>query len=171
MSVSLTEACTRPVMSRVAVLTVCGCNLSGQRGCASLPCVLSGPLKEAFHDPSGPSLVRAGRRLGYVSSPPIAQSAQITSTDHLNNFRDTRSANGVGIGAGDFNQFGADVVPRVGTTLTAIQGITVGPVVCAGVAVDPNFCATAALFSTSRTEPGPSRSRMDRMWRLPAHRA
>lgn len=81
----------------------------------------------------------------------LAHATPITSITHLNNFRDTRSANDIAAGgAGDFNQFGADVVPRPGTTMTAVQGITVGPTVCAGLAVDPNFCARITPFSPSR---------------------
>lgn len=50
----------------------------------------------------------------------LAHATPITSITHLNSFRDTRSANDVGIGSGDLNQFGADVVPRLGTTVTAV---------------------------------------------------
>lgn len=86
-----------------------------------------------------------------MASAGLAHGTPITSITHLNNFRDTRSANDVGAGgAGDFNQFGADVIPRPGTTMTAVQGITVGPTVCAGLAVDANFCARLTPFSPSR---------------------
>jgi len=78
--------------------------------------------------------------------------APITSITHLNNFRDTRSLNDVGIGQGDFDQFGADLVPpTISTTITGVQGgFTVGPRPCGPLAVDANFCATATPFSTSR---------------------
>jgi hypothetical protein len=43
---------------------------------------------------------------------PAAHAAPITSITQLNNFRDTRGLNDVGIGRGDFNQFGADRAPH-----------------------------------------------------------
>ncbi|HKA61442.1 MAG TPA: hypothetical protein VKH83_03410 [Methylomirabilota bacterium] len=82
----------------------------------------------------------------------LAHASPITSISHLNSFRDTRSANDVGIGSGDINQLGAGVVPQPGTTMTAVQGgFTVGPIVCAGLAVNANFCAAAPPFSSLRT--------------------
>ena len=69
----------------------------------------------------------------------------------VNNFRDTRGVNDVGIGAGDRNQFGADIIPSAGSTLTGVQGaFTTGAVVCAPLAVNQNFCANAPAFSASR---------------------
>jgi hypothetical protein len=57
----------------------------------------------------------------------------------------------VHIGSGDLNQFGADIVPSLASTITAAQGITIGPVNCAPLTVSPNFCAATAPFSLSRT--------------------
>jgi hypothetical protein len=74
----------------------------------------------------------------------------ITNITGLNNFRDTRGLNDVGIGQGDLNQLGADLVPALGTTITAVQGITLGAVQCVPLTVDPNFCARTTPFSLSR---------------------
>lgn len=82
---------------------------------------------------------------------PLAQSTPITSITNLNNFRDTRSANDVGIAQGDVNQFGADIVPAAGTTISALQGITLAATPCVPLTVDANFCARTAPFSPSRT--------------------
>jgi hypothetical protein len=77
--------------------------------------------------------------------------AEITIVPNtVNNFRDTRGLNDVGIGQGDRNQFGASIMPSLGSTLTGVQGITVGPATCAPLAVSPNFCATAPPFNSSR---------------------
>lgn len=84
-------------------------------------------------------------------APPTAYGTPITSITELNNFRDTRSVNSVHIGSGDLNQFGANIVPSLGSTITAVQGITVGPVICAPLTVSPNFCAAIAPFDLSRT--------------------
>lgn len=81
-----------------------------------------------------------------------AHALPFTSIDHLNNFRDTRGLNDVGIGQGDSIQFGADVVPNglQGTTMSAVQGArTLSPSVCNALAVDPNFCARSVAFSPS----------------------
>jgi hypothetical protein len=71
---------------------------------------------------------------------------------HLNNFRDTRSVNDVGIGAGDRNQFGADLAPSsVNTTIMGVQtGFAVGPNECGPLAVNQSFCATATAFNPNR---------------------
>src|SRR5438132_2961436 len=85
-----------------------------------------------------------------VVRPSLADPITITPGS-LNNFRDTRSLNAVGIGQGDRDQFGADVSPNSGTTITGTQaGFTVGPTLCGGLAVDPNFCAAAPVFNSSR---------------------
>ncbi|HKX05938.1 MAG TPA: PEP-CTERM sorting domain-containing protein [Methylomirabilota bacterium] len=88
-----------------------------------------------------------------LSTSSAAHAAPITSITQLNNFRDTRGLNDVGIGQGDFNQFGADLVPPTATTtVTGVQGgFTVGPRPCGPLAIDANFCATATPFSSSRT--------------------
>ena len=83
---------------------------------------------------------------------PDALATPITFADALNSFRDTRSLNDVGIPQGDNNQFGADIIPAAGTTITGVQGgFTAGPVICAPIAVDPNFCAASPPFSLNRT--------------------
>jgi hypothetical protein len=79
-----------------------------------------------------------------------AHAMPITSIDHLNNFRDTRGLNDVGIAQGDSIQFGADVVPNglQGTTMSAVQGArTLAPALCNALAVDANFCARSVAFS------------------------
>jgi hypothetical protein len=83
---------------------------------------------------------------------PAANALPITSITQLNNFRDTRGLNDVGIGQGDVDQFGADLVPPTATTaITGVQGgFTVGPRPCGPLAIDANFCATATPFSLSR---------------------
>jgi hypothetical protein len=79
-----------------------------------------------------------------------AHAMPITTIDHLNNFRDTRGLNDVGLGQGDSIQFGADVVPNglQGTTMSAVQGASVlPPVICNALAIDANFCARSVAFS------------------------
>jgi hypothetical protein len=69
----------------------------------------------------------------------------------VNSFRDTRGANDVGLGTGDQNQFGADIMPAAGSTITGVQGaFTTNVVNCAPLAVNPNFCAASPVFSSSR---------------------
>jgi len=59
--------------------------------------------------------------------------------------------NDVGIGSGERNQFGADIMPSAGSTIMGVQGaFTTGPVVCGPLTVDANFCAAAPAFSLSR---------------------
>ena len=71
----------------------------------------------------------------------------------LNMFRDTRGVNDVGIGSGDFFQFGADIVGgSAGTTLQGVYsptGFTTGTTQCSPLSVNPNFCAQSTAFSTS----------------------
>lgn len=86
-----------------------------------------------------------------LSDPPYA--VPITGVTRLNNFRDTRGVNSVDVGAGDFDQFGADTVsPSVAnTTILGTQGaFAVGPNPCGPLAVNPGFCATATPFSSNR---------------------
>lgn len=81
----------------------------------------------------------------------------ITSITDLNNFRDTRSLNDVGMGQGDRIQFGANVVPNeaAGTTMAATQnGVRVpstgfGP--CGAFTTNPNMCAFSRAFNSSLT--------------------
>src|SRR5260370_25041251 len=63
-----------------------------------------------------------------VLPPEVAYAVPITGITHLNNFRSTRSINDVGVGAGDFNQFGADVAPSA--TNTTIRGVEAAFTVC-----------------------------------------
>ncbi len=82
---------------------------------------------------------------------PVDASPITIVANTVNNFRDTRGVNDVGIPAGDRNQFGANIIPATGSTITAVQGgFTAGPDVCAPLAVNANFCATDRSFSLSR---------------------
>src|SRR5262245_32096300 len=79
--------------------------------------------------------------------------APITITPNtVNSFRDSRGVNDLNIGgAGEINQLGASINPATGSTLTAVQGgFTVGPITCAPIAVNPNFCAASPAFNASR---------------------
>jgi len=81
----------------------------------------------------------------------------ITSISDLNNFRDTRSANDVGITQGDSNQYGAQVVPNdsAGTRIFATQGTVrvpaVGTSACGAFTVNPDFCANSIPFNPTLT--------------------
>ena len=69
----------------------------------------------------------------------------------VNSFRDTRGANDVGLGTGDQNQLGADIMPAAGSTITAAQGgFTTNVVNCAPLAVNANFCAASPVFNSNR---------------------
>lgn len=89
----------------------------------------------------------------FVGSVPVAPAAQITTIDDLNNFRDTRSLNDVGLLQGDVLQFGASVVipnGAQGTTMTAVQGSTsLAAFSCVGLSTAPNFCDRNVPFSSS----------------------
>ncbi len=87
--------------------------------------------------------------LTLMVGPATAAPISIVS-DTVNNFRDTRGINDVGSVPGDRNQFGASISPSAGSTITAVQGITVGPLACQPLAVNPNFCARSTPFSPSR---------------------
>jgi hypothetical protein len=83
---------------------------------------------------------------------PNAYGIPITSITRLNNFRDTRGLNDVGVAQGDRIQFGADVVPKAGTTIAAVQGnVALGAFPCSGLAVSPNFCARTVAFNPALT--------------------
>jgi hypothetical protein len=84
--------------------------------------------------------------------PDVAHSVPIVGVTHLNNFRDTRSINDVGVGSGDRNQFGADLAPSaVNATILGVQGgFSVGPNECGPLAVNQSFCATATAFNSAR---------------------
>jgi hypothetical protein len=88
--------------------------------------------------------------------------AEITIVPNtVNNFRDTRGLNDVGIGQGDRNQFGASIIPSAGSTITGVQGITVGPLACQPLAVSQTS-APGPLCSIPRgSAPGISRSPTD----------
>jgi hypothetical protein len=89
----------------------------------------------------------------------MAEAASITSITDLNNFRDTRSLNDVGISQGDSNQFGAQVVPNgvAGTRLFATQGAVRVPAAigssgaCGGFTVNPNQCSFSIPFNSALT--------------------
>ena len=69
----------------------------------------------------------------------------------VNHFRDSRGVNDVGIGAGERDQFGADITPSLGSTITGVQGgFSTGAVMCAPLAVNQNFCSTSPAFNSSR---------------------
>ena len=90
--------------------------------------------------------------LAIVLLVPGVEATPITGITLLNNFRDTRGVNDVGVGAGDINQFGADVAPNaLNTTIRGVQGgFTVGPNQCGALAVNASFCATGTAFNPSR---------------------
>ena len=71
-----------------------------------------------------------------------------------NFFRDTRSLNDVGVGNGDFFQYGADIQGGSnGTTLSATYpptGFTDPATPCVPLAVNGNFCANITAFSSAR---------------------
>jgi Fibronectin type III domain len=81
----------------------------------------------------------------------------ITSITDLNNFRDTRSLNDVGILQGDTIQYGANVVPNdaAGTQMAATQGTfrnpTTGYFPCGAITTNPNFCAKSVKFNLALT--------------------
>lgn len=84
----------------------------------------------------------------------IIHGTPITEITRLNNLRETRGLNDVGIAQGDRILFGASVVPNgfQGTTMAAVQGnVTLGAILCSGLAVDPNFCARTVPFNASLT--------------------
>lgn len=75
-----------------------------------------------------------------------------------NMFRDTRGINDVGIGAGDLLQFGANILGgSAGTTLRGIYpalpaatSFATRTARCSPLTVNPNFCANATNFDSSR---------------------
>lgn len=96
--------------------------------------------------------------LSTLSETKIAVAAPITSITDLNNFRDTRSVNDVGITQGDTNQYGAQVVPNdaAGTRVFATQGGIRVPAglatnACGGFTVNPNQCANSIPFNPALT--------------------
>ena len=91
-----------------------------------------------------------------IGMPATAQPIQLVGGT-LNMFRDTRGANDVGIGQGELFQFGADIVGgSVNVSLGATyppSGFNTGQFKCSPLAVNGNFCAWAAAFTTSRLDP------------------
>jgi hypothetical protein len=81
----------------------------------------------------------------------------------VNSLRDSRGVNDVGVGSGEINQFGANIIPSLGSTITAAQGGFVDPPrPCGPLTTNPNFCAGSAAFSLNRLGSWTSRSRMGR---------
>jgi len=88
-------------------------------------------------------------------SPVSAFATPITLVPNtLNMFRDTRGINDVGIGSGDFLQYGASIQGgSAGSTLGAVyppSGFTDPQAPCAPLTVNPNFCANATVFNGGR---------------------
>ena len=87
--------------------------------------------------------------LGLIT--PIGATPITIVPNTVNNFRDTRGANDVGLGTGDQNQFGADITPAAGSTIKGVQGaFTTNVVTCGPLAVNQNFCAASPVFSSTR---------------------
>jgi hypothetical protein len=95
--------------------------------------------------------------LSALSGTELAGATPITSITDLNNFRDTRSINDVGLGQGDTDQYGAQVVPNdaAGTRVFATQGSVripgIGTNACGGFTVNPNQCANSINFNPALT--------------------
>ena len=73
-----------------------------------------------------------------------------------NMFRDIRSANDIGLGAGDKLQYGADIIggsDGVFLSATAATGFIDPAVPCAPLAVNPRFCANTTGFNSARLNP------------------
>jgi hypothetical protein len=69
----------------------------------------------------------------------------------VQSFRESRGVNDLGLIPGERNQFGADIIPSAGSTITAVQaGFTAGPIVCAPLTVNPNICVNTTAFNSSR---------------------
>jgi hypothetical protein len=81
----------------------------------------------------------------------------ITSITDLQNFRDTRSLNDVGLGQGDRIVYGANVVPNgsAGTMIAATQGAFRNPATgyypCGGFTTLPNQCTLSSAFDPALT--------------------
>ncbi len=73
-----------------------------------------------------------------------------------NLFLDNRSANDVGISAGEHFQFGAEIVGgSAGVTITgtAATGYVSGPAKCGPLSVNADFCAWSAPYKSTRLDP------------------
>lgn len=85
-----------------------------------------------------------------TAAPPVL----VPST--LNMFRDIRSANDIGLGAGDKLQYGADIIrgsDGVFLSATAATGFIDPAVPCAPLAVNARFCANTTGFNSTRLDP------------------
>lgn len=73
----------------------------------------------------------------------------------VNMFRDTRSANNIGINQGDRLQYGASVIGgSAGTSLGASYGptgFTDPQEACSPIAVNPSFCSNSTAYNINRT--------------------
>jgi hypothetical protein len=102
-------------------------------------------------------LSAAGAVLLLVGPASLGHGLPITSITDLNNFRDTRSLNDVGIIQGDVIQYGAQVVPNdaAGTKMAATQGTfrnpTNGYYPCGGLTSNPNICSKSVIFDLALT--------------------
>ncbi len=101
------------------------------------------------------TLASAALPLGAVPAA-YAQSPLTLVPNSVNMFRDTRAPNNIGVGAGDFLQYGAQIQGGSG-------GASVGAVyppdgfvdpqgVCTPLAADPNFCGNSVAFNVNRLE-------------------
>jgi streptogramin lyase len=87
----------------------------------------------------------------------VVLSVQPITVNHLNMFRDLRGVNDVGVATGDLLQYGADIVVggSAGFSLGAVyppDGFTDPPSICAPLAVNPDICVNAMLFSPLRID-------------------
>lgn len=98
----------------------------------------------------------AGVVLLLVGTAGLGYGDPITSITDLQNYRDTRSLNDVGVGQGDRIAYGANVVPNgaAGTMIAATQGTfrnpATGYIPCGGFTTLPNQCGLSSPFDLSR---------------------
>ena len=109
--------------------------------------------------PLRPFLSAAGVVLLLVGPAGLGYGDPITSITDLHNYRDTRSLNDVGMGQGNRNAYGAQVVPNAeaGTMIAATQGALRNPATgyypCGGFTANPNQCALSSAFNLALTGP------------------
>lgn len=74
-----------------------------------------------------------------------------SSASTVQNLRDNRSVNNIGVIAGDRNHFGANITPAGGSTITGVQGaFNTGAAPCGPTTTDPNLRTNAGAFSSTR---------------------